>query len=156
VPKHSQAARPSAKMQRMWDYRVKTELSRRIRRNVRQNMADYLDDCYAPPEVLVPDNPVNGVRKVVINRHHDGFFLSPKAVRLVAALKGCLPCDVDDRSVARDDAALVYAVESLGGKVAHGHYYGELKVVEVPADVEWFISEYDGREHVAETHRTWA
>jgi len=77
-------------------------------------------------------------------------------VALVAALKGCRPQDVDDREIARDDAALVYAVETLGTKVAHGSQWGELKVVEVPADVEWFIHDYEGREHVAEMHRTWA
>jgi hypothetical protein len=30
-----------------------------------------------------------------------------------------------------------------------------LRVVEVPDDVEWHIHDYDGREHVAENHRTW-
>jgi hypothetical protein len=32
----------------------------------------------------------------------------------------------------------------------------ELAVIEVPDGVEWAISEYDGNEHVAEVHRTWA
>jgi hypothetical protein len=45
-------------------------------------------------------------------------------------------------------------VETLGGKVSHG-YAGELKVVEVPADVDWYVVEYDGKEHVSEFHRTW-
>jgi hypothetical protein len=31
-----------------------------------------------------------------------------------------------------------------------------LKIVEVPADVEWVIDVYDGNEHVAEAHRTWS
>lgn len=153
MPNWKHATRPSKKMKNLYDCYEKVSLNRRVRRNVRCNMADYFD--FDIPQVLVPDNPVNGVRKIVINLNHDGFFLSPKAVRLVAALKGCLPCDVDYRSMARDDAALVYAVESLGGKVAHGYFYGELRVVEIPADVEWFIHDYDGREHVAETHRIW-
>ena len=31
----------------------------------------------------------------------------------------------------------------------------DLRVVEVPADVDWEIVDYDGQEHVAEKHRTW-
>ena len=30
------------------------------------------------------------------------------------------------------------------------------KIVEIPADVEWQIQEYDGMEWVAEKHRTWS
>jgi hypothetical protein len=155
MPKHSQAARPSYKMQMLWDVRVKAELNRRIRRNVRQNMADYYDDFYWPPPILSPSNPHNGVRKVVINRYYGGFCLSRKAVELIAALKGCLPREVDEWAADRDDPDLVFAVESLGGKAAHGCYNGELKVVEIPDDVEFYIEDYDGRERVAEAHRTW-
>lgn len=154
MPNFKHAARPSYKMQKLWDARVKIELNRRIRRNVRCHMADYLDD-YEAPQILVPDNPANGVRKVAINRYHDGFCLSPKAVRLMAAVKGCLPCDVDARPVDRDDPVLVFVIETLGGKLSHGYSYGELKVVEVPAEVEYYIEEYDGKECVAEQHRVW-
>lgn len=49
---------------------------------------------------------------------------------------------------------MVAAVKALGAK-ANGTY-SELKVVEVPDDVEWHIHEYDGAEHVAENHRTWS
>lgn len=54
----------------------------------------------------------------------------------------------------RDDPLLVKAVEALGDK-ANGEY-AELKVVEVPDGVDYEIGEYDGREHIAEKHRTWA
>jgi hypothetical protein len=49
---------------------------------------------------------------------------------------------------------LVAVVEELG-KEANGTY-SELKVVEIPSDVKWHISEYDGDEWVAENHRTWS
>ena len=49
---------------------------------------------------------------------------------------------------------LVECVESLG-EMANGRF-AELKVVVVPDDVEFEIEEYDGREWVAERHRTWA
>ncbi len=57
------------------------------------------------------------------------------------------------RDIARDDPVLVQVVKELGS-VANGSH-AELKVVSVPADVEWEIEEYDGLEWVAEKHRTW-
>lgn len=58
-----------------------------------------------------------------------------------------------DRHITRDDEALVKVVEALG-ELSFGKN-AELKIVEIPADVEWFIDDYDGMEHVAEKHRTW-
>ena len=57
------------------------------------------------------------------------------------------------REIERNDPVLVQVVEELGDK-ANGNY-AELKVVEIPDDVEYFIEEYDGLEHIAEVHRTW-
>ena len=61
---------------------------------------------------------------------------------------------VYDRRIPRNDPALVQVVEELG-KSASGQC-AELTLVEIPDDVEWEIAEYDGNEHVAETHRTWS
>ena len=58
-----------------------------------------------------------------------------------------------DRDLARDDPYLVAVVEELGER-ANGRH-AELKVVEIPADVQWEIDEYDGLEWVAEKHRVW-
>lgn len=58
-----------------------------------------------------------------------------------------------DRDIARDDPILIQVVEELGEKA--NSRYSELKVVEIPDDVEWQIDEYDGAEWVAEKHRTW-
>ena len=57
------------------------------------------------------------------------------------------------REIARDDPVLVRVIEELG-KEANGPH-ADLKVVDVPSDVEWTIEEYDGAEWVAEKHRTW-
>lgn len=59
-----------------------------------------------------------------------------------------------DGDVKRDDPLLVRVVEELGSK-ADG-WAASLRVVEIPDGVQWEIDEYDGREHVAEAHRTWA
>lgn len=58
-----------------------------------------------------------------------------------------------DRTIPRDDPALVQVVEELGEK-ANGNY-ASLQVVEVPDDVSWEIDDYDGNERIAESHRTW-
>lgn len=57
------------------------------------------------------------------------------------------------RDMDRDDPDLVAIVEEMGAKADGG--CAELKIVEIPAEVEWQIEEYDGREHVSEKHRTW-
>ena len=44
-------------------------------------------------------------------------------------------------------------VQELGDK-ANGRC-AELKVVEIPDGVDYQVEEYDGKEWVAETHRTW-
>jgi len=33
--------------------------------------------------------------------------------------------------------------------------YANLKIVEIPDDVNYYISDYDGMEAVEEAHRTW-
>ena len=57
------------------------------------------------------------------------------------------------RDIHRDDPALIQLIEENPDLYSGRH--AELTVVEIPDDVEWEISEYDGREHVAEKHRVW-
>ena len=98
---------------------------------------------------------LRGIRHVVINTRYGGFSLSEEAISRYKHLAGVL--DTDDWSVydlARDDAYLVSVVRELG-EDANGHY-ANLKIVEIPADVDWYVDEYDGREWVAEKHRTWS
>lgn len=93
------------------------------------------------------------VRKVVINACFGGFGLSKEARALYAQRKGLEPEDVSVYDIPRDDYDLIAVVEQMGKKVNSD--FAALKVVEIPADVEWQIEEYDGAEHVAEVHRTW-
>ena len=120
--------------------------------------------------------------KVAINRCFGGFNLSEKAFEMLLDKKGIEWEKVEtgrafgmvgveyyykghagesdyylldyDFYENRADKDLVETVEALKGE-ANG-FAAELKIVEIPDDVEWFISEYDGREWVAEKHRTWA
>ena len=59
-----------------------------------------------------------------------------------------------DRDVDRDDPVLVQVVKEMGANA--GGRFAALKIVEIPADVDWQIEEYDGMEWVAEKHRTWS
>ena len=60
---------------------------------------------------------------------------------------------VSNYDIERNDPILVQVVEEMGEESYGG--YAQLKVVEIPDDVDWFIDEYDGMEHIAESHRTW-
>ena len=56
-------------------------------------------------------------------------------------------------NVDRNDPDLVAVVEELG--MAADGRHASLKIVEIPDDVEWDISEYDGMEEIHEVHRSW-
>lgn len=113
--------------------------------------------------------------KIVINSCHGGFGLSHAAIMRYSEISGLnlLPVKDEkynfmhyfkngvesddtywyDRSIQRNDPILIQIVEELAGK-ANGDY-ANLRIVEIPDDVEWVITEYDGFEHVAEKHRVW-
>ena len=53
----------------------------------------------------------------------------------------------------RADPLLVEVVEVLEKEAGGSH--ADLKIVDIPDDIEWIVQEYDGWEWVAEKHRTW-
>ena len=89
--------------------------------------------------------------KIVINDCHGAFGLSKTALALFNERAGAIIANEDD--IKRNNPILVEIVEQLGESADGGH--AELKVVEIPDDVQWQIEEYDGNEWVAETHRKW-
>ena len=120
---------------------------------------------------------LRGVQEIVINICHGGFSLSHEAILRYHELQGQIIYwrDTDyadiylyytdsqleetsawhDRDLARDDPYLVRVVHELGGEAAGGAM-SVLKVVEIPQSVGWIIQEYDGKEWIAERHRTWS
>lgn len=119
--------------------------------------------------------------KVVINRCYGGFSISEKAVErffelkqwnLVKVVDPAYPSfgphfykDVkhndnyfsehgSNGSFSRDDPTLIRVVEELGEEACGS--CAELSIVEVPDNVDWHVEEYDGREWIAEAHRTWS
>jgi hypothetical protein len=91
--------------------------------------------------------------KIVINTCHGGFGISAAAESKYRELAGITDADFHSLYIPRDDEHLIAVVE-LMGKEANNRF-SELKIVDVPDDVNWCIEEYDGREWVAERHRTW-
>jgi hypothetical protein len=96
---------------------------------------------------------IKGIRYVVINNHYGGFGLSLDAEREYCRLEGIDPYEFGAENVRRDDLYLVKVVREMGDK-ANGKF-ASLKIVEIPADVDWQIEEYDGKEWIAEKHRIW-
>ena len=91
--------------------------------------------------------------KVVINDCYGGFGMTNAALEEYKSRRGITDESFWYYDIPRDCALLVSMVEEQGS--AMNSEYSDLKVVEIPDDVEWYIEEYDGMEHVAERHRTW-
>ena len=93
------------------------------------------------------------MKKLVINKCYGGFSLSEEAIGRYRELSHCQKDLWRGMDIPRDDPFLVQVVDELGSK-ADGDC-AELKVIEIPSDVEWELCDYDGVEWVAERHRRW-
>jgi len=92
--------------------------------------------------------------KIVINTCYGGFGLSEESLEDYKKRKNITEDTLFYWEIPRDCPVLVEMVEQ-GGTDVDG-IYSELKVVDIPDGVNWYIEEYDGMEHVAERHRTWS
>lgn len=97
---------------------------------------------------------LKGIRYVVINTDWGGFSLSDEAEARYKDMAGIEEEELYFYDIPRDDPYLVQVVKEMGTD-ANGTY-ASLKVVEIPGDIDWEICEQDGREWVAERHRTWS
>lgn len=115
------------------------------------------------------DSEHDDVQKIVVNRGYGGFSVHDDTVRWLRE-RGCsiaeklvLPGEYyDDGSGPRDEDGLrectyprrsdIRVDEHLIKAVEEG-ITRDLSIVEVPAGVEWVITEYDGAEAVREKHR---
>jgi len=91
--------------------------------------------------------------KVVINDCYGGFGLSDAALNEYKSRKGITDENFYHYDIARDCPVLIDMIEEQG--TAINGFAAELKIVEIPNGVNWYIEEYDGMEHIAERHRTW-
>jgi hypothetical protein len=96
--------------------------------------------------------------KIAINTDWGGFCLSKQAFERLLERKNIQYTDqnvISEYSFYRErgDRDLIAVIEEFGER-ANG-FGANIAIVEIPDDVEWEISEYDGIEHVAEKHRRW-
>ena len=114
--------------------------------------------------------------KIAINNCHSGFGVSHKAflkLREMGNKHALKEADIGEYypdgtgprkpfgnfenfglDIPRNDLDLIHVIESMGIE-ANGSL-SQLKIIEIPDDVEWQIEEYDGFEWIAEKHRTWS
>ena len=92
--------------------------------------------------------------KVVINDCYGGFGLTEAALNEYKSRKDITDPNFYYYDIPRDCPVLVAMIEEQGNAV--DGQFAELRIVDVPDDVNWYIEEYDGNEHVAERHRTWS
>jgi hypothetical protein len=96
-------------------------------------------------------------QKIVINADYGGFSITQEAEDLYCAYAGIPEAERGafyNQGIERDDPILIRVLEQLGVMECSGDH-AALRIVEIPDDVKWTIEEYDGKEWVAEVHRTW-
>lgn len=90
-------------------------------------------------------------RKIAICANYGGWDISEKVITRYNELTGNNHKFGDH--ISRDDPFLIQAIEELGQEA--NTPWCNIKILEIPFDVDWQIQDYDGREWIAERHRTW-
>jgi len=73
----------------------------------------------------------------------------------VPKLKYAEKYGLEEYDIERTDPVLIKVIETIGTSVASG-IYAELKIIEIPDDVKYYIAEYNGVETINEEHRSWS
>lgn len=113
--------------------------------------------------------------RIVINCRYGGFSLSRKAFLLLRELGSTVALaepDVgepwsstfremrttDDKAfcqgIKRDDPLLIQVIEKIGAIESSGPHC-QLKIVEIPDDVDWHVAGHGGKEYIREKGRQW-
>ena len=100
--------------------------------------------------------------KIVINKCYGGFGLTEAVFKELGIPwdgygyldNGEIGIESDNWDAYRADTKLIAAIESVGIKESTGSH-AELRIVDVPDGIEWFIDDYDGVETIREQHRSW-
>ena len=95
----------------------------------------------------------NAKIKIVINTCYGGFGLAPEVIELYEMVVSEASSSTCSRAF-RSDPVLISIIEEFGIEKAGAHF-AELKIVEIPADVNWEIREDDGLEMIWEVSRSW-
>jgi hypothetical protein len=91
--------------------------------------------------------------KILINTCFGGFNFSEEFQEEFELRFNLKISDFDHDNI-RTNPEIIELFLEFGPERSSGKF-SDLKLIEIPDDVEYEISEYDGIEHVAEKHRTW-
>lgn len=92
--------------------------------------------------------------KVVKNCCYGGFALSKKALNRLTELTGKkIKWNSYNNDEMRTAPELIQVVEELGIEANGVASY--LGIVDIPDNIDWYISNYDGIETIEEKHRRW-
>lgn len=100
--------------------------------------------------------------EVVLNKCYGGFSVSEKVYKELNIkwdnygylTNEDLKIKSDNYNKYRTNKKLIKAIKKIGLKEASGTH-AELKIIEIPDDVNWEINEYDGIESVIDKERHW-
>jgi len=107
--------------------------------------------CYRQTKYNYKDG-IDEYKKIDIPNKNDLFiyYFSEDLGETTNELRGQLLSQSD---IIRNDPDLIQVIEELGNK-ANGKC-ANIRVVDIPDDINWEIEEYDGSEWISECHRTW-
>jgi len=127
-------------------------LEKRLKRKVTKS--DFDDVAINQKNKFIQSLPEeNDMIEIVINKCAGGFSLSEKATVMICEKDPNILDHADEDSFRASDIVLD-VVKALGSEGAGE--YAKLKIVKIPSNVEWEISEHDGCESVCEKHRKWS
>lgn len=89
--------------------------------------------------------------KILINTCYGGFSFSERFCEEYEKRTGS---KLDKYSKDRTSNDIIELFEELGSETSSGKY-AELRIIEIPDDVEYYVYEYDGIESIHEKHRVW-
>lgn len=92
--------------------------------------------------------------KILINKCYGGFSFSDEFILEYYKHYG-IDNDPLYNNTGRTDPRVIELFKELGSERSSGKF-SKLKLVEIPDNIDWEITDYDGKETVSEVHRTWS
>lgn len=101
---------------------------------------------------------LDGIKEYIRVKDVDNEMFVMNLKKDLGAVVNKLPSDNDiyfsDYEIDRTDKDLIKVVEKLGKQA--NNQCADLKIVEIPDNINYEIEEYDGNEWIAEHHNTWS
>ena len=96
----------------------------------------------------------DGKNEYILSDENDDSLFVTFNTKYLGEVTNELDDDFYYGDISRTDENLIKVVEELGSEA--NSKFSDLKIVEIPDDVEWEIDDYDGIETIHEIHRSWS